>query len=127
MDYLFICVGNQGRSQIAEAYFNHLFPSMSCMSAGIRAKHAGEPVHSLVKRIMAEEDIDISTYKIKNLTQEMADSSRIIVSMCDDNPLPEYMSGRNILKWDIPDPKNQGREFLINIRDEIKSQIRQLK
>jgi hypothetical protein len=66
---LFVCVGNTGRSQMAEAFANHLGRGkITAISAGtIPAKE----VNPTVVEAMLKKGIDISMNKPKKLTAEM--------------------------------------------------------
>jgi arsenate reductase len=65
---LFICVGNAGRSQMAEAFFNHLASEKAqAFSVGTNPASIVDPV---VIELMKEVGIDISDKHPKNLTMD---------------------------------------------------------
>jgi len=76
---LFVCVHNSGRSQMAEAFFNHLAGGRArAISAGTNPDAALDPV---VVKVMKELGIDLSGKKPKILTPEMMGQADEVVSM----------------------------------------------
>ena len=76
---LFVCVHNSGRSQIAEAFFNHLAKGNArAFSAGT---NPDENVDPTIADLMMEEGIDTTNQMPKLLTQEMTDQAHAIVTM----------------------------------------------
>lgn len=121
---LFVCVGNAGRSQMAEAYFNHLAGSRAvAASAGTVPAARVDPV---VIQLMQEEGIDISAAVPKLLTQEMLDSADHVVTMgCGaENVCPAKWIATE--DWGLPDPKGKSMDEIRTIRDEIKSHVKTL-
>ena len=75
---LFVCKGNSGRSQMAEAFFNHLSRSRKSISAGIEPD---KKIHPWTIKVMEEVGIDVSKQKPKKLTKEMMERvDKIIVT-----------------------------------------------
>ena len=75
---LFVCVGNAGRSQMAEAFFNQLARGKAkALSAGTNPAANVEPT---VVKVMKEVGIDISGNKPKPLTPEMIDQANLVVT-----------------------------------------------
>ena len=76
---LFVCVGNAGRSQMAEAFFNHLASGKDkAMSAGTKPASAVDP---RTIDVMREVGIDISGNKPKALTMEMLEQADRVITM----------------------------------------------
>ena len=64
---LFVCVHNSGRSQMAEAFVNHLSTGeLKAISAGTAA---GNEVNPVVAEAMKEVGIDMGSHRPKSLTQ----------------------------------------------------------
>ncbi|PWG65138.1 arsenate reductase ArsC [Spiribacter halobius] len=105
-DILFICVHNSARSQMAEAWYNHLCADEAqAHSAGL------EPgtIHPLTVRVMAEVGIDLSGAK----TQSVMDCVRsgrfysYVIAVCDQaeaERCPIFPGRARRLDWNLPDP-----------------------
>jgi arsenate reductase len=121
---LFICVGNSSRSQMAEAFFNHLAQGRA------RAVSAGtEPARTLdpnAVALMAELGIDMSGQRPKPLTQEMVDSARRVISMgCGvEESCPAWAQPDE--DWDLDDTHHQPIEVVRRIRDQIRARVEAL-
>jgi arsenate reductase len=76
---LFVCVGNSGRSHMAEAYFNSMAGGKArAMSAGTEPARSVDPQ---VIALMKEEGIDISGNHPRKLTLEMLEQADKVVTM----------------------------------------------
>jgi arsenate reductase (thioredoxin) len=119
--YIFACIHNAGRSQMAGAFFNlladpKLARSFSAGSAPIAH------VHPEVIRVMREEGIDLAKSHPQKLTHELVNQAKALVTIgCDEDwpPVP----GLQRLDWPIPDPRGKDIPTVRAIRDEIKSRI----
>ena len=124
---LFICVGNMGRSQIAEAFAKHYGDNdVEVVSAGTRP---GTYLTPNVVKALKEEGIDISENKPKKLEPWMLEWADIIVTLCPEAaaecpPIPT--KGKKILHWNIRDPFHLPIEEVREIRDEIKRRVKRL-
>jgi len=121
---IFACVHNAGRSQMAAAFFNQLAdPSRACaLSAGTQpAAH----VHPEVVAVMREAGIDLASAQPRQLTDELAASAQLLVTMgCGENcPVVPRLRRED---WHLPDPKGQSVERVRAIRDEIRARVQQL-
>ena len=128
MKILFLCRANVGRSQVAEAFFNRLSKKNKAISAGT---HVGENkrlgLHEFVVKCMAEEGIDLSKNRRKQLTERMAKESDKIIVMTEKENLPYYLTGSNkITFWEVEDGKGQSYEFHLKMRKEIKKLVEKL-
>lgn len=121
--YIFACVHNAGRSQMAAAFFN-LYAESGCraLSAGTMP---AERVHPEVVQVMSEIGIDLSGAKPQTLTIELARDADVLVTMGCGEACP-FVPGLRIIDWAIPDPKGQRLEIVRQIRDEIHEQVRTL-
>lgn len=122
--YLFACVHNAGRSQMAAALFNLYGNSAECcaISAGTQpAVH----VHAEVVEVMREIGIDLSSAKPLKLTDELARSASVLVTMgCGESC--SYVPGLKTVDWALPDPKGQSLDAVRAIRDEIHERVKGL-
>ncbi|MBX3742071.1 MAG: arsenate reductase ArsC [Akkermansiaceae bacterium] len=128
---LFICVHNSARSQMAEAYLNHLCPNhYVAESAGLEPGQ----LNPLVVKVMVEEGIDISG-KTTQSAYDLAKQRRSfdhVIAVCDKAsgercPVFPGLSKRH--QWNFPDPsavagpeEDQLAQIRI-IRDSIRSRI----
>ncbi|MEW6033886.1 MAG: arsenate reductase ArsC [Chloroflexota bacterium] len=118
---LFVCVGNSGRSQMAEAFFNHLARGKArALSAGTNP--AGS-VSSTVVQVMREVGIDLSDKRPKALTQEMLEQADRVVTMgCGvEGVCPASFVETE--DWGLEDPKDKPIEKVREIRDEIRAKV----
>lgn len=121
---LFVCVHNSGRSQMAEAFFNHLAGGKArAVSAGTMP---GQRVQPEVVQAMAEVGMDLSGQRPKLLTPEMIETADQIVTMgCGvDEVCPALFVPAE--DWGLDDPKGQPMEKVRLIRDEIRRRVEAL-
>lgn len=115
--FLFACTHNAGRSQMAAAWFNTLAdPSKArALSAGT---DPGDRVHPEVAEAMREVGIDLGGAKPQRLTDEVARSAQVLVTMGCGDRCP-FVPGARTEDWPLPDPKGQPIEAVRRIRDDI--------
>ena len=118
---LFACVHNAGRSQMAAAFFNAMVhPARArAVSAGTAP---GNHVHPEVVVAMRQVGIDLTDAVPQRLTDELASSANIVVTMGCGEACP-VVPGAKRLDWELPDPRGQDLNRVREIRDEIKRQI----
>jgi arsenate reductase (thioredoxin) len=121
---LFACVHNAGRSQMASGFFNARADSGAAhaMSAGTQP---AEHVHPEVVQVMREVGIDLSGVTPTLLTDALASSVQVLVTMGCGEACP-FVHGAERIEWDIPDPKGQPLERVRAIRDNIRARVEQL-
>ena len=122
-EVLFVCVHNQGRSQMAAALLDHHAQGrVHVRSAG---SAPADSVNPAVVEVMAELDIDISqNFPKKLLTEDVAASDVVITMGCGD-ACPIF-PGKRYEDWALPDPSGQGADAVRGIRDEIDQRVRAL-
>jgi arsenate reductase len=111
---LFVCVGNSGRSQMAEAFFNHLSGGKAqASSAGTNPAGSVDPT---VIQLMQEVGIDIIKRRPKKLTLEMLDEADRVVTMgCGvEQSCPATFTETE--DWGLEDPRGQPVEKVREIR-----------
>ncbi len=132
MKILFVCRGNVGRSQIAEALLKKEGgDSFEVSSAGTKLSGPEQPIGELVPAtqevldVMNEVGIDISQNIRRQVTKEMADDAdRIILVVDEHDPIPDYLTDNpKVVTWDVLDPKGQDLEFTRRVRDQIAGYI----
>ena len=121
---IFACVHNAGRSQMAAAFFN-----ASADPAKARAISAGtEPsdrVHPVVVETMREVGIELAAAKPQRLTDELAASAQLLVTMGCGETCP-FVPGLRRLDWSLDDPKGQSAATVRAIRDAIRARVGEL-
>lgn len=104
---LFLCTGNSGRSQIAEALVEHLSAgTVEVRSAGSHPK----ALHPNAVRVMAERGVDISGRPTKSLTRFARNRFDRVITLCDKvrEVCPEFPGTPIAAHWSIADPAAAG-------------------
>ena len=121
-DILFVCVENAGRSQMAEAFFRKFTENrFNVISAGTTPSKELNPI---VVQVMKEIGIDMNSQNPKMLSESMISNSFKTVNMgcMDKEPCPGLFV-KDVIDWNIPDPKEKTIEQIREIRDQIKSEV----
>lgn len=119
---LFACVGNSGRSIMAEAFARKL--GLDARSGGSRP--LGHVLPAVVDA-MLEKGIDVSGYPSKGFDEAwIREKADLVVTMgCGDDACPAFI-GKKMVDWELPDPKGMGLEEIRRIRDEIERRVADL-
>ncbi|MFZ4851246.1 MAG: arsenate reductase ArsC [Caldilinea sp.] len=128
---LFVCIHNSARSQMAEAWLNHLYGEhFAASSAGL------EPgtLNPLAVHVMREAGIDLSAAQTKSVF-DLYRSGQIfsyVITVCDQEAAercPIFPGVTQRLHWSFPDPAAatgsdaEKLEQTRTIRDALRSQI----
>jgi len=120
VNVLFVCVGNSGRSVMAERLFRR--------AAGDRheARSAGADPHGSgaepgVVEALAELGIDASDHVQHKLEQADIDWADVVIAACDGACLA--VVGKRYENWGIDDPYGRPLEGVRPIRDEISRRV----
>ena len=117
---LFVCIGNAGRSQMAQAFYER---------AGGLARSAGthpeSSVHLEVVEVMRELDIDLDGRRPHKLSQEYVDWAELVVTMGCGDACP-VLPGKRYLDWNLQDPAGMPVEVVREIRDQIAGLVAEL-
>lgn len=103
---LFLCTGNSGRSQVAEALAVELSGgSVDASSAGSHPK----PLHDDAVRVMRERGIDISGQRSKHFDELDDQRFDAVITLCDRvrEVCPEFPAHPRRAHWSIPDPAQE--------------------
>ena len=121
-DVLFVCVENAGRSQMAEAFFRKFTKDeFNVISAGTIPSTKLNPI---VVQVMEEIGIDMTSQSPKTISNSMIDDSFKTVNMgCMDKESCPSLFVKDVIDWNIPDPKEKTIEQVRKIRDQIKSEV----
>jgi arsenate reductase (thioredoxin) len=116
----FVCVGNAGRSQMAEAFAER---------AGLNARSAGSApeagLHPEVVEAMDELDIDLRGRSPKGITEEDVHWADVVVTMGCGDACPVF-PGTRYVDWELTDPIGLPVDKVRPIRDEIERRVRAL-
>jgi len=118
--YLFICVENSCRSQMAEAF---------ARMAGAEAFSAGSKASGIVnpKAIASMHAIgyDLSTHKSETVDALPEGEFEVVVSMGCGDACP-FVPAKRRIEWDIPCPKHMNAEQFAQVRDRIRHEVEAL-
>jgi protein-tyrosine-phosphatase len=120
VNVLFVCVGNSGRSVIAERLFRQAAAGRhEARSAGARPHGSGaEPA---VVRALREVGIDASDHVQNHLDDEDLAWADVVIAACD-GACP-VVAGKRYENWGISDPYGLPLERVRPIRDEIAHRV----
>jgi len=141
MNILFICRGNVGRSQMAEAIFNILPKnnqknSHNISSAGTRvidkdgvSQHGQMlkdlPAAKYVVDVLHERGIEVAENSRTQLNPEMVSWADKIIVIAEPHTIPEYLSASSkTVYWEVEDPKGTSRERYLEIMNHIESLLK---
>jgi arsenate reductase len=116
----FVCVGNQGRSQMAQAFYEAR--GGSARSAGSRP---GDAVHPEVVDVMREKGIDVSARTPRAIDPADVEWADVVVTMGCGDACPVF-PGKRYVDWELEDPKGRPIDEVRAIRDEIERRVAEL-
>ena len=118
---LFACIHNAGRSQMAAAWLNALADPTKAraISAGTEP---GTRVHPEVLAAMGEVGIDVSGVTPQKLTDALAATASILVTMGCGEACP-VVPGLRRMDWPLEDPKGKPVERVREIRDDVRGRV----
>jgi arsenate reductase (thioredoxin) len=117
---LFVCIGNAGRSQMAQAFAERA--GLEARSAGSRAENR---LHPEVVQAMSELGIDLSDRVPHQLADDDVEWADLVVTMGCGDACP-VLPGKRYLDWKILDPMGLRLEMVREIRDEIAGLVSEL-
>jgi arsenate reductase len=119
MNVLFVCVGNQGRSVMAERLFRRAANGRhSTRSAG---SQPGTATHPEVLEALLELGVDASDHVPHRLDDADVEWADVVVATCDD--ACPVVHGKRYVSWSLPDPKGRPLDEVRAIRDEIHRRV----
>ncbi|MGC4119294.1 MAG: arsenate reductase ArsC [Myxococcales bacterium] len=99
--FLFLCVANSARSQMAEGIARSLAP------AGVQVSSAGSAPTKVRPQAMAalrEIGIDLSTHVAKHVSAIDPKSVDVVVTLCGEEECPLFLGKALRVHWGLPDP-----------------------
>jgi arsenate reductase len=121
VNVLFVCIGNQGRSVMAERLFRRAAPEHEARSAG---SAPGRATHNEVLEALSEVGIDASDHVPHKLDDDDVAWADVVVATCDD--ACPVVPGKRYVSWEIEDPLGGPIERVRQIRDEIARRVDEL-
>jgi arsenate reductase len=128
MKFLFLCVANSARSQMAEGLARDLFgPSAEIMSAG----SAPTKPNPYAIEAMAGRGIDITAHSSKSFASLDAAEFDYVITLCAEEICPWLPGKTQRLHWPIDDPASSDpaltpedfRRRFASARDDIEARI----
>ncbi len=119
-EILFLCVHNAGRSQMAAAFARSLGGDLITVHSAGSAP--GERLNPAVAEVMLEKDIDIRSEQPQKLTDEMALTADVVVTMGCGDACPIYL-GKRYEDWVLTDPAGKEIDEVRPIRDEVERRV----
>lgn len=101
---LFICTGNAGRSQLAEAMFRNQYgDNFEIVSAGVEP---WDDLHPMAVKLMNEDGIDLTEHYPKHVKKYLNDKIDIAVTIGDraEAETGNFQPGTLRVNWPIEDP-----------------------
>jgi len=117
----FVCIGNAGRSQMAQALYERL--GGEARSAGSRPER---DLHPEVVEALAEVGLDVSTRRPKAIDAADVEWADVVVTMgCGEDACP-VLPGKRYVDWNLPDPIGRPLPEVRALRDDIARRVAEL-
>ncbi len=136
MKVLFICKGNNCRSQIAEAIYNRLTNSTTACSAGTHVNGEGETLDEFDKRpgvasftldVMRDAGYNIEDKRQTQLTHNMITDCDLVINMAAKRYTPKWLADApNYTYWKVTDPKGRSYKITKHAKDEVERKVHEL-
>jgi arsenate reductase (thioredoxin) len=116
----FVCIGNAGRSQMAQALYEQL--GGEARSGGSRPERE---LHPEVVEAMREVGVDLAGRRPRAIDPADVEWADVVVTMGCGDACPVF-PGKRYLDWNLPDPIGRPLEEVRELRDEIARRVRNL-
>ena len=120
---LFVCVENARRSQMAEGFANAFGQGRLEVYSG--GSSPSSKIDPLVIEVMKEKGIDLSGKRPKGLNDLPPVEMDYLVTMGCEETCPAVLA-KQVIEWQIPDPKGKPIEVFRQLRDLIEEKVRTL-
>jgi arsenate reductase len=121
--FLFVCIENSNRSQMAQAFANILGgEAVAAYSAG--SKPSGK-INPKAIAAMAELGYDLAKHQSKSLNEILPITFDYVVTMGCGDACP-WVPAKHRIDWQIPDPREMEAEAFNQVRDLIAEKVKSL-
>ena len=124
--FLFLCVANSARSQMAEGVARSLAPTgVTISSAGSRPTQ----VNPLAIRALDEIGIDLRGHFSKSVDTIPPADVEVVITLCAEEECPVFLGKAKRIHWGLPDPGGTGLsdeqklQCFRDVRDELKRRL----
>jgi len=117
----FVCIGNAGRSQMAQAFYERL--GGEARSAGSRPERE---LHPQVVEAMHEVGISLDGRRPRRIEPEDVEWADVVVTMGCGDACPVF-PGKRYVDWNLPDPAALPLAEVRSLRDEIERLVAALR
>lgn len=123
--FLFVCVENASRSQMAESFAKRYGEGkVEALSAGTMPSSEVNPV---VIQVMKEMGLDLSKNRPKLVDARMVQEADVVIVMgCKAQGFCPAPMLKKVEDWELEDPKGKPIEKVRKIRDEIENRVKKL-
>ena len=118
---LFVCVGNAGRSQMAQAFYERL--GGEARSAGSRPE---QELHPQVVEAMQEVGFSLEGRRPKGIADADVEWAEVVVTMGCGDACP-VLPAKRYVDWELADPARMALEQVRSLRDEIERRVTELR
>jgi arsenate reductase len=118
---LFVCIGNAGRSQMAQAFYERR--GGEARSAGSRPERE---LHPQVMEAMREVGLSLEGRSPRGISEEDVDWAEVVVTMGCGDACP-VLPGKRYVDWELADPVVMPLEEVRALRDEIERRVSELR
>jgi len=123
VNVLFVCVGNSGRSVMAERLFRRAAADVHAVRSAGSDPHR-ETAEPAVVEALSELGIDASDHVAHKLEGADVAWADVVIAACD-GACP-VVHGKRYENWGLPDPYRRSIEEVRAIRDEIAGRVDEL-
>jgi len=120
---LFVCVHNEGRSQMAAGLVK--LRSKGRVHVRSAGSAPGDEINPAVVEVMTEIGVDMSEEFPKPLTDEVVRAADVVITMGCGDACPIY-PGKRYEDWTLEDPDGKDVATVRRIRDEIDARVQRL-
>lgn len=121
---LFVCTENSCRSQMAEAWFRHLYKGVDWVAESAGTSPT-DRVNPLALKVLEESGVDVSGLKPKMLDLDSAFSADKVITMGCVKGCPITPADKTV-DWGLDDPAGKPVEEFRKTGDEIRKRVEEL-